>query len=199
MLITRRSSTRGKPNWCAIPRVKLICPLFRSQGRTPQSSRLFNKFTDSFRNLTLTPEGIDRALEAMELITPLSENDIAQRSRQLFHVVIQAPVSRLLPCSAPTGGRDSYRGSRILDTSSPWTTTSAWPPPAAINRASRSGVHCKRSPMPLWLRPGSIKALKRFDPTEPSFVCGIRFVYQEAKPFQLHKAALFFLSLVGDR
>ena len=93
MLLTRLSSTRGKPNWCAIPRVKLNCPLLRSQGRTPQSSRLCNKFTDSFRNLAPTPEEAGRALEAMELITPLSENDIAHRSLQLFHVVIQAPVS----------------------------------------------------------------------------------------------------------
>ena len=42
---------------------------------------------------TPTTEEIDRALEAMELIAPLSENEIAQKSYQRFHVVMQAQVS----------------------------------------------------------------------------------------------------------
>ena len=47
--------------------------------------------------------------------------------------------------------------------------------------------------------PVTIEALKRFDPTEPSFVRGICYVFQNDKPFQLRKAALFFLPLIGDR
>jgi len=35
----------------------------------------------------------DHILEAMELIAPLCENDIAQKSYQLFRVVMQTPVS----------------------------------------------------------------------------------------------------------
>ena len=47
--------------------------------------------------------------------------------------------------------------------------------------------------------PVTIEALKHFDPTEPSFVRGICYVFQDNKPFQLRKAALFFLPLIGDR
>jgi hypothetical protein len=43
------------------------------------------------------------------------------------------------------------------------------------------------------------KALEHFDPTAPSFVRGICYVYQRTKPFMLHKAALFFLPLIGDK
>ena len=47
--------------------------------------------------------------------------------------------------------------------------------------------------------PVTIEALGRFNPTEPSFVRGICYVFQDDKPFQLRKAALFFLPLIGDR
>jgi len=43
------------------------------------------------------------------------------------------------------------------------------------------------------------EALKLFDPTEPSFVCGICYVFQDDKPFQLRKATLFFLPPIADR
>jgi hypothetical protein len=48
-------------------------------------------------------------------------------------------------------------------------------------------------------RPVTMEALGHFDPTGPSFVCGICYVFQDDKPFQLRKAALFFLPLIGDR
>ena len=77
----------------SVPRVKLNHLSFRCHERIPQLSRIFDKLTDTFKNPTPTPEENDRALEAIELIAPLSENDIAQMSYQLFHVVMQAPVS----------------------------------------------------------------------------------------------------------
>ena len=43
------------------------------------------------------------------------------------------------------------------------------------------------------------QALKGFDPTLPSFVCGICNVFKKDKPLQLRKAALFFLPLIADR
>ena len=47
--------------------------------------------------------------------------------------------------------------------------------------------------------PAAIEALKRFDSTKPSFVRGICYVYQDNEPFELRKAALFFLPLIGDK
>ena len=48
-------------------------------------------------------------------------------------------------------------------------------------------------------RPVSVETLKRFDPAEPSFVRGIRYVYHDDKPFRLPKAAPSILPLVGGR
>jgi len=55
--------------------------------------RIYEKLTETFSNPTPTTEEIDRAPEAMELIAPLSENEIAQKSYQLFYVVMQAQAS----------------------------------------------------------------------------------------------------------
>ena len=44
----------------------------------------------------------------------------------------------------------------------------------------------------------AIEALKPLDPTGPSFVRGICYAFQDDKPFQLRKAALF-LPLIADR
>jgi hypothetical protein len=58
--------------------VKLNHSFFHGHERIPHISRIFDKLADTLRNPTPTPEEIDCALEAMELIAPLSENDIAQ-------------------------------------------------------------------------------------------------------------------------
>ena len=47
--------------------------------------------------------------------------------------------------------------------------------------------------------PVTIKALGDFDSTKPSFVRGIRYVYQDKKLLEFRKAALFFLPLVSNR
>jgi hypothetical protein len=46
--------------------------------------------------------------------------------------------------------------------------------------------------------PVTIDALKGFDPTKPSFVSGICYVFRDDKPVELRRAALFFLPLIGD-
>jgi len=51
------------------------------------------KLTETFSDPTPTTEEINRALEAIQLIAPLSENEIARKSYQLFHVVMKAPRS----------------------------------------------------------------------------------------------------------
>ncbi|KAF9782344.1 hypothetical protein BJ322DRAFT_215073 [Thelephora terrestris] len=47
--------------------------------------------------------------------------------------------------------------------------------------------------------PDTLDALNKFDPTDPSFVRGILYVFQSDRPFELRKAALFFLALIGDK
>ena len=57
----------------------------------------------------------------MELIAPLSENDIAQKSYNLFHVVMQAPIS--LPYSQEKkwdASRLTMHGAYKWDKFLPW-------------------------------------------------------------------------------
>ena len=159
-----------------------------------------------FRNLT---DEIDRALEAMELIAPLSENDIAQKSYHLFHIIMQAPISPVYTQEKKwDASRLAMHGAYKWDKFLPWVED-----PQDIltfldhhfDLATRGGEN-QDEPIQNALRAlayaaghVTIEALKHFDPTEPSFVRGICYVFQDNKPFQLRKAALFFLPFISDR
>ena len=137
---------------------------------------------------TATTNEIDRALEAMRLITPLSENGIAQRSYQLFHVIMQArahPQEKKWEASRLTM-RGAYKWDRFL----PWVGD---PQEILTFLDHHFDLATYAS------GPSTIKALGRFDSTKPSFIRGICHVYQDDKPLQLRKAALFFLPLIGER
>ena len=145
----------------------------------------------------------------MELIAPLSENAIAQRSYDLFHVVMQAPISQAYSeekkCDA---SRLTMHGAYKSDKFLPWVED-----PQDIltfldhhfDLATR-GDQNQDEPIQNALRalayasdPVTIEVLKHFDPTKPSFVRGICYVYRDKKPLELRKAALFFLPLIGDK
>jgi len=176
---------------------------------SPQISRIYEKLTETFRNPTPTTDEIDRALEAMQLITPLSENDIAQSSYHLFHVVMQAPVSPAYSQEKKWEvSRLTMHGAYKWDEFLPWVED-----PQDILTfldhhfdLATSGGQDQHEPIQDALRalayasgPVTREALERFEPTEPSFVRGICYIFQDDKPFQLRKAALFFLPLIGDR
>jgi len=152
---------------------------------------------------------IDGALEAMELIAPLSTEEIAQKSCQLFHDVMQTPVSLAYSqekkweasCLTMHG---AYKWDKFL----PWVND---PQDILVfldhhfDLATR-GDQNQDEPIQNALRAlayasnhVTIEALKSFDPTAPSFVRGICYIYQDDKPFQLRKAALFLLPLIGDK
>jgi hypothetical protein len=150
----------------------------------------------------------------MELITPLSENNIAQKSYSLFHVVMQTPTS------------DVYSQEKKLEASrlavhGAYKWGGSLPPvgdPQHIltflghhfDLVPESGQNQQNpiqdEPIQDALRalayasvPVTIDALNRFNPTQPSFVRGICYVYQDDRPFELHNTALFFLPLIADR
>ena len=145
----------------------------------------------------------------MELIAPLSENNIATKSYNLFHVVMQTPLSDTYTQEKKwDAARLAMYGAYKWDKFLPWVED-----PKDIlafldhhfDLAARLGEN-HDEPIQYALRalayasgPGTVGALKNFDPTEPSFVRGICYVFQDSKPFQLRKAALFFLPLIGDR
>jgi hypothetical protein len=153
---------------------------------------------------------IDRALKAMELIAPHCKTTISRKSYDLFHIVMEAPISQEKKREA---SRLSLHGAYKQGDSSP----PVGDPKdilaflgdhfsLATNHDQNRYELVQDEPIQDALRalaytsdPVTINALKGFDPTEPSFVSGICYVYQADKPLELRKAALFFLPLIGDR
>jgi len=181
-------------------------PLY-SRGVDPQISRIYDKLTETFRNPT--PDEIDRALEATELIASFPRNDVAQKSYHLFHIVMQSPVFLAYSQEKVREAcRYTVHGAYKWDKFLPWVEN-----PQDIltflghhfDLATRGDqnqdepIHDALRALAYASGPVTIEALKRFDPTGPSFVRGICYVFQDDKPFQLRKAALFFLPLIGDR
>ena len=156
-----------------------------------------------------TDDEIDRALQAMELVAPFHDNQIAQESYRLFHVIMDTPISLAFTAKKKwTAARlmidSAYNWDRFL----PWvedpshmltflshhfelivTSGENWEVP--IQNALRALAYASG--------PVTIDALTKFDPTQPLFVRGIRYAYEGARPFQLRKAALFFLPLINDK
>jgi len=175
---------------------------------SPQITRIYDKLTAMFGSTNPTTDEIDRTLEAVELIAPLCENDFAQKSYQLFHVVMQTPVSLAYsPEKKWEAFRLTVHGTHKWDKFLPWVED-----PQDIltflnhhfDLATRGGqnqdepIQNALCALAYMSGPVTIEALKRLNPTKPSFVYGIFYVFQNNRAFQLHKAALFFLSLIDN-
>ena len=145
----------------------------------------------------------------MKLIAPLSEGDIAEKSYLLFHVVMQAPVSLAYSQEKKwNASRLTMQAAYKQDKPSPRVED-----PQDILKflrhhfdlATRGGenqdepIQNALSALAYASSPVTIEALKHLDPTEPSFVRGICYVYQNSKPLKLRRAALFFLPHISDR
>ena len=145
----------------------------------------------------------------MKLIAPLSKDEIPEKSYELFHVVMQTPVSPAYSQEKKwEASRLAMHGAYKWDRFLPWVED-----PQDIllfldhhfDLATRAGED-QDEPIQNALRalayasgPVTIEALERFDPTEPSFIRGICYIYQDEKPRELRKAALFLLPLISDR
>ena len=158
----------------------------------------------------LTDDQLNHAISAMTLIGLHPRRDVTQKSYALFHIVMQTPVSHgFMTKKKWEAARLTLHGAYKWDKSLPWvknpqdiltfleyhfdmaskTSGNEWDLP--IQNALRALAYAPDQT--------TINALSKFDPTEPSFVRGICSVYQKHKPFQLRKAALFFLPLIGDK
>lgn len=184
-------------------------PSYCSRELKPQISRVYEKLVGTFQNPSSTTDEINRAMEAMELIAPLSTNETCEKSYHLFHVVMQAPLSQAFSQEKKWEvTRLTMHGAFKWDEYLPWVGD-----PQDIlafldhhfDSATQSGTK-QDEPIQYALRalgyssgPDTIQALRHFDPAAPSFVRGLCHAFQEDKPFQLRKAALFLLSLVADR
>ena len=171
--------------------------------------RIYEKLVETFQNHNPATEEVDRALQAMELIAPLSRNEIALKSYHLFNVVMQTTISPAFSQEDKwEASRLAMQGAYKWDKFLPWvddpqnilvfldhhfdlTTRGGQNHDEPIQNALRALAYASNNV--------TIESLKRFDPTEPSFIRGICYVLQDDKPFELRKAALFFLPLIGSR
>ena len=145
----------------------------------------------------------------MELITPLSENVIAQKSYDLFRAVMQVPVS-------PAYSEEKKWKASRLTMHGAYKRNESLPPvgdPRDIltflgyhfDLAVKGGesqdepIQDALCALAYASDPTTIEALKDFDPTKPSFVRGICYAYQDKRRPELRKAALFFLPLISDK
>ena len=171
---------------------------------SPQIDRIYAKLVAAFRNRAPTTEEVDHALEAMELITPLSEEEIARRSYDLFHIIMQAPVSLTFPEwkkweASRLAMYGAYKSDKFLPrVRDPQDIFTFLDYHFRLTNQDEPVQNALRA-LACVSYPASIEALERPDPTGPSFIHGIIRVFQSDKPLQLRKAALLFLPLIGHR
>ena len=176
----------------------------------PHISRIFDRLTAITKQSPLTEDQLNHAFSAMTLVGLLPRRDVTQKSYALFHVVMKTPISYDFTTKKKwEAARLALHGAYKWDKSLPWvkdpqdiltfldhhfdiaskSSGSEWDIP--IQNALRALAYAPDQT--------TLHALSKFDPTEPSFIRGICYVYQQHKPFQLRKAALFFLPLIGDK
>ena len=172
-------------------------------------NRIYQKLVETFKNPSPSTDEVDRALEAMELITPLPMGVIASNSYRLFHVVMHTPISdaysrvkRWQAARHAMHGACKWDGGleRLDDPQDILTFLnchiSLIPRPKkirdeAIQNAMRAVAYDPG--------PATIEALELFDSTNPFFLRGIPYAFEGGQPLQLRKAALLFLPLIGDK
>ena len=174
-----------------------------------QIDRIYKKLTATFGNPSPTTDEINRALESLELIATLSENNVAQKSSDLFHVIMQSPVSYAYSQEKKwEASRLTMHGAYKWDKFLPWVGDPSYILSFLGHHFDLATKEDENQDEPIQnaLRalayasgPATIEALKSFDQTKPSFVRGICYVFQQDKPFQLRKAGLIFLALIGDK
>ena len=191
--------------------IMVIFAYFRYSSRElkPQIDRIYESLTAILQRPEATDDEIDRALQAMELVTPFLDNQIAQKSYELFHVIMDTPISLAFTTEKKwAAARIMMDGAYNWDKFLPWvedpshmlaflthhfeliaTRDENWEVP--IQNALRALAYASNQT--------TIDALSKFDPTQPLFVRGIHYACENARPFQLRKAVLFFLPLVNDK
>jgi hypothetical protein len=108
---------------CAIPWDYLHLSLLLSfQPRSrPQTDRVYERLTTILRNQDAANDEIDRALLGMEFVAPLLNKKIAQKSYELFHVIMDTHVSLTFTAKKKwTAARLMVDGAYNWDRFLPW-------------------------------------------------------------------------------
>ena len=145
----------------------------------------------------------------MELIAPLSKDNIAEKSYHLFQVVMQASVSHAYSeekkwDASRLAMHGAYKSDKFLPSvEDPHNILAFLEHHFDLATSGGKGqdgpIQDALYALAYASGPTATEALEDFDPTNPSFVRGICCAFQDNKPFELRKAALFFLPRISDK
>jgi len=181
----------------------------KSQEVSPQITRIFERLAEILQRPQTTGYEIDRALQVMELLAPFPDSQTSRQSYGLFRVIMDTPISLTFTSKKKwTAARLMMDGAYNWDKYLPWVKD-----PSHIlaflnhhfDLITKSDENWE-GPILSSLRafayasgPETRDALVKFDPTQSLFVRGMCYAYEGERPFQVRKAALFFLPLIGDK
>ena len=166
--------------------------------------KIYNKLESTFKNHAV--QEFDRACDAMKLIAPVEDNTVCQSSYALFRVILASPFDQedvWKACRFAVHG--AYKWDRFL----PWVQD----PNDLIKFLShhftlqaKGDDEVANEPIQDTLRAlayasgeVTVEALKKFDPTEKWFIDGIRKTFENDRPFQTRKAALFLMPIIQEK
>ena len=166
--------------------------------------RIYNKLESTFKDHVV--QEFDRSCDAMKLIAPVEDNTVCQNSYSLFRVILTSSFDKEDMWKA---SRFAVHGAYKWDRFLPWVQD----PDDLIKFLAHHFTiqatgedEIAREPVQDTLRAlayasgeVTIEALKKFDPTDKSFIEGIRKAFENDRPFQTRKAALFLMPIIQDR
>lgn len=142
----------------------------------------------------------------MRLIAPVEDNTVCQSSYSLFRTILASSLDKEdIWKASRLAVHGAYKWDRFL----PWVQD---PDDLLKFLAHHFSIQAKGEdevagePIQDTLRAlayasgeVTIEALKKFDPTDKPFVEGIRKAFENDRPFQTRKAALFLMPIIQDR
>ena len=166
--------------------------------------RIFSKLESTFKNHVV--RGYTRSVDAMRLIAPLRNKEIAQGCYSLFHVVLSSSFEKEeIWAAARLAGHGAYKWDHFL----PWVNDpddvlKSLLHHFAIQTEGEDDVATQ--PIEDMLRAiayasndQALEGLKKFDHADKVFIGGVRKALGADRPFQTRKAALFFLPMIQDK
>ena len=146
----------------------------------------------------------------MKLIAPLSDRNAAQKSYDLFHIVMHTPTSTTYTQenkweAARLTMHGAYKSDEFLPpVEDPQDILAFLTHHFDLTDGGRKyqdeSIQDTLCALAYASSPAAIESLERFNPKQsPKFVPGICYAYENNKPFQLRKAAFFFLPFISDK
>ena len=178
--------------------------IFDSSESEALYPRIFSKLESTFNNHVVREYA--RSIDAIRLIAPFGNDAIADHCYSLFRVILSSSFSKE---EVQAAARLAIHGAYNWDSFLPWVDD----PDDIIKFLSyHFAIQAKgeddvaRQPIEDVLRAvayssneTTLEGLEKFDYTDRLFVCGIRKAFEDDRPFETRKAALFLMSTILDK